>query len=79
MPRRRATPVTGTRDAGVAALHGTRLDTMASGAGPLHGSGWIVAIPVVVGALAVLLLLARRKAPLTVRTIARGWNILNPS
>jgi len=46
---------------GVAALHGTRLDTMESGAGRLHGSGWIVAIPVVVGALAILLLIARSR------------------
>lgn len=44
---------------GVAGLHGTRLDAMEGGAGPLHGSGWIVAIPLVIGALAVLLLIAR--------------------
>jgi hypothetical protein len=43
----------------VAGLHDTRLDTMGSGRGPLHGSGWMVAIPVVLGALAVLLLIAR--------------------
>ena len=47
--------------AGVAGLHGTRLDTMKSGAGPLHGSGWIVAIPVGIGVLAVLLLIARSR------------------
>lgn len=45
----------------VAGLHGTRLDTMESGGGPLHGSGWIVAIPVVVGALAFLLLVRRHR------------------
>lgn len=49
---------------GVAALHGTRLDMTVSGVGPLHGSGWIVAIPVVVGALAILLLITRsRRCP----------------
>jgi hypothetical protein len=47
--------------ASVAGLHGTRLDTMESGSGRLHGSGWIVAIPVVVGALAILLLFARSR------------------
>jgi uncharacterized membrane protein YidH (DUF202 family) len=46
---------------GVGVLHGTRLDTMVSGGGPLHGSGWIVAIPVVVGAVAILLLIARSR------------------
>lgn len=47
--------------AGVTALHGTRLDVMEGGIGPFHGSGWIVGIPVVVGALAVLLLFARSR------------------
>ena len=49
---------------GVAGLHETRLDTMKGGAGPLHGSGWIVAIPLVIGALAVLILVVRsRRSP----------------
>jgi hypothetical protein len=47
--------------ASVAGLHGTRLDTMESGTGPVHGFGWIVAIPVGVGALAFLLLIGRNR------------------
>ena len=47
--------------AGVAGLHGTRLDVMRSEGGALHGSGWIVAIPVAIGLLAVLLLVARSR------------------
>lgn len=45
----------------VAALHGTRFDTMDGGSGRLHGSGWIVAIPVVLGALAFILLILRSR------------------
>ena len=45
----------------VAALHGTRLDTMESGSDPLHGSAWFVLVPVVVGAFAALLLFARSR------------------
>lgn len=45
---------------GVAFLHGTALDTVRSGKGPFHGFGWILGIPVGIGAIAFLLLLARR-------------------
>lgn len=45
----------------VAALHGTRLDTMESGSDRLHGSGRIVVVPVVVGALAFTLLVVRSR------------------
>lgn len=45
----------------VAGLHGTRLDTMVSGSGALHGAEWIVVIPVVIGVGAFLLLLARSR------------------
>lgn len=46
---------------GVTLLHGTRLDALTSGQGPFHGFGWILAIPVVIGMLAGLLLISRRR------------------
>ncbi len=46
---------------GVALLHRTPLDTISGGRGPFHGQGTALAIPVVLGALASMLLIGRRK------------------